>query len=218
MPRTKRRPSLRTGSSLVVTGPTGATATQELEGELFVYPQPSIRQIVCRPGSVVLFPQPATFTVHADFCEKILLTDGYTTRIVEPNTPVEVRPSSDMRYVFTPVGKLGFRGQPRTTTIQVVHPVEIEATASRKVTLPNLAVTISWRAKNHTQIVLEPGGIDVTNLASYDIRPERKTVVKVLAINQLDRKAAETFVDVLNYPTFNGRLFGGLPQPELAAP
>lgn len=204
--------------SLVVTGPTGATATQELDGELFVYPQPSIRQIDCRPGGVILFPQPAAFTVHADFCEKILLFDGQTIRIVEPDALVEVRPLSDTQYVFTPVGKLGFRGQPRTTTIQVVYPVEIEATASKKVTLPNQPVTISWSAKNHTQILLEPGGIDVTNLASYDIRPERKTVVKVWAVNQLDRKAAEAFVDVLSYPKFDTRLFGGLPRPGLVLP
>jgi hypothetical protein len=205
--------------SLVVTGPTGATATQELEGELFVYPQPSIRQIDCRPGGVILFPQPAAFTAHADFCEKILLFDGQTIRIVEPDAPVEVRPSSDTQYVFTPVGKLGFRGQPRTATIQVVYPVEIEATASKKVTLPNLPVTISWSAKNHTQILLEPGGIDVTNLVSYDLRLEHKTVVKVWAVNQLDRKAAEVFVDVLSYPRFDGtRLFGGLPRPELEIP
>lgn len=204
--------------ALVVTGPTGATAELELRGELLVYPQPTIRQISCRPGNVILFPQPATFTASADFCEKILLSDGHTIRIVEPNAPVEVRPSSDTQYVLTPVGKLGFRGQPRATTIQVVYPVEIEATASRKVTLPNLPVTISWRAKNHTRVLLDPGGIDVTNLASYDIRPDRKTAVRVWAVNQLDRKAAEVFVDVLSYPKFDGRLLGGLPRPELRLP
>lgn len=204
--------------ALVVTGPTGATAAMDLRDELYVYPQPSIRQINWRPGNVILFPQPATFTAGADFCEKILLSDGHTTRIVEPNAPVEVRPSSDTQYVLTPIGKLGFQGQPRTTTIQVVYPVEIEATASRKVTLPNQPVTISWRAKNHTQILLEPGGIDVTNLASYDIRPESKTAVRVWAVNQLDGKAAEVFVDVLSYPKFDGRLFGGLPRPELGLP
>jgi len=201
--------------SLVVTGPTGATAMLELGSELFVYPQPSIRQVECRPGHVILFPQLASLTARAGFCEKIMLSDGHTTRIVEPDTPVEVRPSSDTQYVFTPVGKLGFQGQPWTTTIQVVYPVEIEAVASRKVTLPNLPVTITWRAKNHTRILLEPGGIDVTNLASYDIRPERKTAVRVWAVNQLDRKAAEVFVDVLSYPKFDGRLFGGVPQPGL---
>jgi hypothetical protein len=201
--------------ALVVTGPTGATAAWELSDGLLVYPQPSIRQINCWPGNVILFPQTATFTASADFCEKILLSDGHTTRIVEPNAPVEVRPSSDTQYVLTPVGKLGFQGQPRTTTIQVAYPVEIEATTSGKVTLPNLPVTISWRAKNHTRVLLEPGGIDVTNLASYDIRPESKTAVKVWAVNQLDRKAAEVFVDVLSYPKFDMRLFGGLPRPEL---
>jgi hypothetical protein len=201
--------------SLVVTGPTGATATRESGGELFVYPQPSIRQIDCRPGNVILFPQPASFTASADFCEKILLSDGHTIRIVEPDAPVEVRPSSDTQYVLTPVGKLGFRGQPQAVTIQVLYPVEVEATASRKVTLPNLPVTITWRVKNHTRILLDPGGIDVTNLASYDIRPEHKMAVKVWAVNQLDRKAAEVFVDVLSYPKFDGRLFGGLPRPEL---
>lgn len=204
--------------SLVVTGPTGATATLESYGDLFVYPQPTIRQIGCRPGNVILFPQPATFTTSADFCEKILLSDGRTVRIVEPDAPVEVRPTSDTQYVLTPVGKLGFRGQPRTTTIQVLYPVEVEATASRKVTLPNQPVTISWRAKNHTRILLDPGGIDVTNLASYDIRPESKTTVRVWAVNQLDRKAAEVYVEVLSYPKFDGRLFGGLPRPELRLP
>jgi hypothetical protein len=204
--------------SLVVTGPTGATATRELGGEVFVYPQPSIRQIDCQPGHVILFPQPASFTASADFCEKILLSDGHTIRIVEPDAPLEVHPSSDTQYVLTPVGKFGFRGQPRTVTIQVLYPVEVEAAASRKVTLPNLPVTITWRAQNHTRILLDPGGIDVTNLASYDIRPERKTSVKVWAINQLDRKAAEVFVDVLSYPKFDGRLFGGLPRPELRLP
>jgi len=202
--------------ALVVTGPTGATAALELRGELLVYPQPSITQINCRPGGVILFPQSATFTASADFCERILLSDGHNIRIVEPNAPVRVRPSSDTQYILTPVGKLGFRGRPRRTTIQVVYPVEIEATASRKVTLPNLPVTISWRAKNHTRIVLEPGDIDVTNLASYDLRPESKTALKVWAINQLDRKAADLFIDVLSYPRFNGRLFGGLASPELA--
>ena len=204
--------------SLVVTGPTGATATRELSGELFVYPQPTIRQIDCRPSNVILFPQPAFFTAGADFCEKILLSDGHNIRIVEPDTPVEVRPSFDTQYVLTPVGKLGFLGQPRETTIQVLHPVEVEATASRRITLPNLPVTITWRAKNHTQILLDPGGIDVTNLASHDIRPEHRTAVRVWAVNQLDRKAAEVFVDVLSYPKFEGRLFGGLPRPELQLP
>jgi hypothetical protein len=204
--------------SLVVTGPTGATATRELDGELFVYPRPSITQIDWRPSNIILFPQPASFTASADFCEQILLSDGHTIRIVEPDAPVEVRPSSDTQYVLTPVGKLGFRGQPRTTTIQVLYPVEVEATASRKVTLPNLPVTITWRAKNHTRVLLDPGGIDVTHLASYDIRPERKTAVKVWAVNQLDRRAAEVFVDVLSYPKFNGQLFGGLPRPELRLP
>jgi hypothetical protein len=204
--------------SLVVTGPTGATATQELGGELLVYPQPSIGQINCRPGNAVLFPQPATITASADFCEKILLSDGHTIRIVEPDAPVEVRPTSDTQYVLTPVGKLGFRGQPRAATIQVLYPVEVEAAASRKVTLPNMPVTITWRAKNHTRVLLDPGGIDVTNLASYDIRPERMTAVKVWAVNQLDWKAAEVFVDVLSYPKFDGRLFGGLPRPELRLP
>jgi hypothetical protein len=204
--------------ALVVTGPTGATVMLELGGELFVYPQPSIRQIDYWPGNVILFPQPASFTASADFCEQILLSDGRSIRILEPNTPVEVRPTSDTQYVFTPAGKLGFRGQPQTITIQVLYPVEVEATASRKVTLPNLPVTISWRAKNHTQILLDPGGIDVTGLASYDIRPDRKTAIKVWAVNQLDRKAAEVFVDVLSYPKVDGRLFGGLPQPELRLP
>lgn len=204
--------------SLVVTGPTGATATRELDGELFVYPQPSIRQINWRPSNVILFPQPASFTAGADFCEQILLSDGHTIRIVEPDAPVEVRPAFDTQYVLTPVGKLGFRGQPRTATVQVLYPVEVEATASRKATLPNQPITITWRAKNHTQILLEPGGIDVTNLASYDIRPDRKMAVKVWAVNQLDRKAAEVFVDVLSYPKFDGRLFGGLPRPELRLP
>jgi hypothetical protein len=204
--------------TLVVTGPTGATVARELSSELLVYPQPSIRQINCQPGNVILFPQRATFMISADFCEKILLSDGPTIRIVEPDAPVEVCPLSDTQYVFTPVGKLGFRGQPRTATIQVVYPVEIEATASKKVTLPNLPVTISWIAKNHTQILLEPGGIDVTDLASYDIRIGSKTVVKVWAVNQLDRKAAEVFVDVLSYPKVDGRLFGGLPRPELELP
>ena len=118
--------------------------------------------------------QPATFTASASFCERIQVSDGHITRIVEPHAPVEVRPSSDTQYVLTPVGKLGFQGQPRMTKIQVVYPVEIEATASRKITLPNQPVTISWRAKNHTQILLLPGRIDVTNLASYDIRPKSK--------------------------------------------
>jgi hypothetical protein len=204
--------------SLVVTGPTDATATRELGGELFVYPQPSIRQINWRPGNVILFPQSASFTASADFCEQILLSDGHVVRIVEPDAPVEMRPLFDTQYVLTPVGKLGFRGQPRTAAIQVLYPVEVEATASKKVTLPNLPVTITWRAKNHTRILLDPGGIDVTNLASYDIRPERKTAVKVWAVNQLDRKAAEVFVDVLSYPKFDGRLFGGLPRPELRLP
>jgi hypothetical protein len=204
--------------SLVVTGPTGATATQELDGELFVYPQPSIKQINCRPDNVVLFPQSATFTAVADFCEKILLSDGHNIRIVEPGAPVEVRPLSDTQYVLTPLGKLGFRGEPREATIRVVYPVEIEATASKKVTLPNLPVTITWRAKNHTRVLLDPGGVDVTNLTSYDIRLERRTPVRVWAVNQLDRKAAEVFVDVLRYPKFDGRLFGGLPRPELRLP
>lgn len=204
--------------ALVVTGPTGATAAQELPGGLIVYPQPSIGQVNCPHGQVILFPQPATLTVSADFCEKILFSDGYSTRVVEADAPIEVRPSSDTRYVFTPVGKFGFQGPPWTTTIQVVYPVEIEATASRKVTLPNQPVTISWRAKNHTRILLDPGGIDVTNLASYDIRPDRKTTVRVCAVNQLDRKAAEVFVEVLSYPKFDGRLFGGVPRPELRLP
>lgn len=203
---------------LVVTGPTGATATQELRDELIVYPQPSIRQVNCRPGNVILFPQPATLTANADFCEKILFSDGHLTRVFEHDAPIEVRPTSDTQYVFTPVGKLGFLGQPWTTTIQVAYLVELEAAASRRVTLPNMPVTIFWRAKNHTRILLDPGGIDVTHLDSYDIRPESKTTVKVWAVNQLDRKAVEVFVDVLSYPKFNGRLFGGLPQPELRLP
>jgi len=201
--------------TLVVTGPTGATAAMDFHDELYVYPQPSIRQINWRPGNLILFPQPATFTASASFCEKILVSDGQITRIVEPDAPVEVRPSSDTQYVLTPVGKLGFQGKPRMTMIQVIYPVEIEATASKKITLPNQPVTISWRAKNHTQLLLEPGGIDVTNLASYDIRLESKTDVKVWAINQLDEKAAAVFVDVLSYPKFDKRLFGGLPQPKL---
>jgi hypothetical protein len=204
--------------ALVVTGPTGATAARELSGGLFVYPQPSIRQVNCRPGNVILFPQPATFTASADFCESILLSNGHATRVIELDAPVEVRPTADTQYVFTPVGKFGFQGRPWTTTVQVVYPVEIEATASRRVTLPNLPVTISWRAKNHTRILLEPGGIDVTNLDSYDVRPERTTAVRVRAVNQLDRKVAEVFVQVLSYPKFDGRMFGGLPRPELRLP
>jgi len=204
--------------SLVVTGLTGTTMTRELDGELLVYPQPSIRRIDCRPGNVILFPQTATFTASADFCEQILLSDGHNIHIVNPGEPVEVSPTSDTRYVLTPIGKLGFRGRSQTATIQVLSPVEIEASASRKVTLFNLPVTITWRAKNHTQILLEPGGIDVTNRTSYDIRPDRRTTVRVWAINQLDRKVAEIFVDVLTYPKFDERLFGGLPRPKLRLP
>jgi len=204
--------------ALVVTGQTGSTVTRELSGELLVYPQPSIRRIDCQPGSVILFPQTATFTASADFCEEILLSDGKNIHIVNPGEQVEVRPTTDTRYVLTPVGKLGFRGQSRAATIQVLYPVEIEAAASRKVTLSNLPVTITWRAKNHTQILLEPGGIDVTNHTSYDIRPDRRMTVRVWAINQLDRKAAEIFVDVLTYPKFDERLFGGLPHPKLQLP
>jgi len=204
--------------SLVVTGLTVTTVTWELDGELLVYPQPSIRRIDCRPGHVILFPQTATFTASADFCEQILLSDGRNIHIVNPGEPVEVSPTSDTRYVLTPVGKLGFRGCSRTATIEVLYPVEIEASASRRVTLSNLPVTITWRAKNHTQILLEPGGIDVTNVASYDIRLERRMTVRVWAVNQLDRKVAEVFVDVLSYPKYDGRLFGGLPLPELRLP
>jgi hypothetical protein len=204
--------------SLIVTGPTGATVIRELGAELLVYPQPSITRIDCRPGNVILFPQTATFTASADFCEQILLSDGHNIHIVNPGEPVEVSPTTDTRYVLTPIGKLGFRGRSRAATIQVLYPVEIEAAASRKVTLSNLPVTITWRAKNHTQILFEPGRIDVTNRSSYDIRPDRRTTVRVWAINQLDRKVAEVFIDVLNYPKFDERLFGGLPQPKLQLP
>jgi hypothetical protein len=204
--------------SLLVTGLTGTTVTQELGDELLVYPQPSIRRIDCRPGNVILFPQTATFTASADFCEQILLSDGHNIHIANPGEQVEVNPTTDTRYVLTPIGKLGFRGKSRTATIQVLYPVEIEAAASRKVTLSNLPVTITWRAKNHTQILFEPGGIDVTNRTSYLIRPDRRTTVRVWAINQLDRKVAEVFIDVLTYPKFDERLFGGVPQPKLQLP
>jgi hypothetical protein len=203
---------------LIVTGQTGATTVRELRNGLSIYPQPSITQVRCRPDNVILFPQPATFTTGAAFCEKILVSDGHTTHVIEPGTSFKVSPSSDTWYIFTPVGKLGFHGQPQSATVQVVYPVEIEAVANKSITLFNVPVTVSWRAKNHTQILIEPEGVDVTNLNSYDIRLERKTLVRVWAINQLDRKAAEVFVDVLSYPKFDGRLFGGLPKLELRLP
>lgn len=203
---------------LVITGKTGTTTRAELPDRVSISPQPSINKIQCSPDNIILFPDRITFTNYSTFCEKILLSDGKISNVIKPNESVTVNPSFDTRYVFTPMGKQGFHGQEQTVLIQVFHPVEIEAAADKRVTLPNLPVTISWQAKNHSQILIEPGKIDVTNSNSYEMRLEERTTVKVWGINKRHKRAAEVFIDVLSYPKFNHRIFGDLPKVNLQIP
>lgn len=203
---------------LIVTGQTGAKAKAEIDGEIFIYPQPSIEGLEISPDNVILFPKHVTLTNRAAFCEKIILSDGKNEYKIRPNSSVNLKSSVTKEYFLTPVGRQNFHGKRERIFIEVVHPVDIEASVSNTITLPNKPVTISWKSKNHSQIIIEPGKIDATNLNSYDLRLEKKTVVKVWGINKRDRKSVEIFVDVLPYPKFDQRIFGGLPELSLQIP
>lgn len=203
---------------LIVIGHTGTIIKTELSNRISIYPQPSINEIIISPDKIILFPTQITLTNHSTFCESILLSDGKFTSKIKPNDSVTLNPSSDIQYFLTPIGKRNFHGSSRTISIEVVYPIEIEAMADKKVTLPNIPVTISWYSKNHTQIFIEPGNIDVTNLNSCNIRLEKKTTVKVRGINKKDNKYVEIFIDVLAYPRLNEKIFGDLPKLTLQIP
>ena len=203
---------------LVVTGLTGKPIKSELSNGISVYPQPSISEIRVSPDSIILFPKQITVSNRANFCEKIIFSEGKSETSINPNDSIHINPSENTTYSFKPIGKQNFHGQPKTLFIEVFHPIELEASASKKVTLPNVPVTISWESKNHTQILIEPGNIDITHKTSYPIKLETKTTIKVVAINKRDRKEFPLFVDVLAYPKVDIKIFGDLPKLDLQFP
>lgn len=203
---------------LVITGLTGKAIKAELPKRITVYPQPSISELRVSPDSIILFPKQVTLSNRANFCESIIFSDGTSDKIINPNDSIIQNPSKNTTYSFKPIGKQNFHGELKTLFIEIFHPIVLKAKASKKITLPNIPVNISWESKNHTQIFIEPGNIDVTNKTNYDIKLESKTIVKVVAINKRDRKEFSLFVDVLPYPKVDEKIFGELPKINFNIP
>jgi len=197
---------------LVITSPTGAVVMTGLEGGISISPQPSIESIAPKPESVVLYPTAVTFVSRTLFTEKILFSYGTKDVETAPTTQIRLTPSSSQEFFFTPIGRQNFYGKREKVFIEVVHPVEIEASTDKKVTLPNLPVTISWRSKNHSKIVIDPGNIDVTNRTSYKLKLDETTRIKVTGMNKKHIKSVEIPIDVLSYPRFDQKIFADLPK------
>lgn len=203
---------------LVVTGMTGKPVRTELPNRITVYPQPSIFELRVSPDSIILFPKQITLSNRANFCDKIIFSDGVNESVITPNDSVIANPTENTTYSFRPIGKENFHGEPKTIFIEVFYPIELNASASKKITLPNVPVTIAWESNNHTQILIEPGNIDVTHKNSYNIKLESKTTVKVVAINKRDRKEFPLFIDVLPYQKVDRKIFGELPKLDFHIP
>lgn len=203
---------------LAVTSLSGKILKIGLPNTVSVYPQPTIFELRVSPDSIILYPKQLTLSNRSDFCEKIIFSDGIEERIINPNDSIFVNPSESTTYSFKPIGKQNFHGEPKIIFVEVFHPIELEATTNKKITLPNLPVTIAWNAKNHTQILIEPSNVDVTNRTSYDIKLETKTVFKVIAMNKRDRKEIPLFVDVLPFQKVDTKIFGELPKLNFHVP
>lgn len=203
---------------LAVTGLTGKILRTELPNRISVYPQPSIFELKVSPDSIILFPREITLSNRANYCEKIIFSDGLNEKVIIPNSTISLEPTENTTYSFKPIGKQNFHGEFKTILVEVFHPIELIAKSNKKITLPNVPVTISWESKNHTQILIEPGNIDVTNKTSYEIKLENKTTVKVIATNKRDKKEFPLFIDVLQYQRVNKESLRSLPKLDLYVP
>jgi len=203
---------------LAVTSLSGKIFKMALPNPVSVYPQPTIFELRVSPDSIILYPKQLTLSNRSEFCEKIIFSDGINERIINPNDSIFVNPSENTTYYFKPIGKQNFHGESKTIFVEVFHPIELEATTNKKITLPNLPVTISWKAKNHTQIFIEPDNKDVTHKSTYDIKLESKKVLKVIAMNKRDRKEISLFVDVLPFQKVDTKIFGKLPELNFHVP
>lgn len=203
---------------LAVTGLTGKVIKTELPNRISVYPQPSISELRVSPDSIILFPKEISISNRSTFCEKIIFQDGKGERTIEPNSSININPTENTTYSFRPIGKQNFHGEPKTLFVEVFYPIELHATQSKKITLPNVPVKISWEANNQTQVLIQPGNVDVTHKTSYDITLESKTTVKVIAINKRDRKEFSLFIDVLQYQRINKETLRSLPKLDFYVP
>jgi len=203
---------------LIVTGFTGTVKSLGLPYKIIVYPQPSIQELSIIPDKAILYSQEISLSHKCKFVEKMLLSDGILEKEIVPNSLTVLRPVINTTYKLTPIGKLGFKGNPRLISVEVFRPIEIEIYSDKRITLPTVPVTISWKSMNHSKIILEPGNIDVTGITSKELIFSRKTTVVVWGINKKDRKKAEVTIEVLQYPKFNKVLFANLPPLSMQFP
>ncbi|MCB0537153.1 MAG: protein kinase family protein [Bacteroidetes bacterium] len=184
---------------IAITGYTGSVIKADLPKGILVYPQPVIEEIKVSPENVILFPQQIILYHKPNLCEQVFLSDGVTSREIKPNESVKLNPSIDTTYTFTPIGKLGFKGQSKSISIEVCHPIEIKISADKKITLPTLPVKISWTSKHHSKIILEQGNVDVSNKSSHEVFIDKKTVITLTASNKKHSTKASIPVDVLQF-------------------
>lgn len=203
---------------LAITGYTGSVVKADLQKPILVYPQPVIEEIKVSPENVILFPQQIILYHKPNLCEQIFLSDGVTSREIKPNDSVKLNPSIDTTYTLTPIGKLGFKGQSKSISIEVCYPIEVKISADKKITLPTLPVRISWNSKHHSKIILEPGDIDVSNKKSHEIFIDKKTVITVTASNKKNTAKASISVDVLQFDKFPIEQLMNLPKVEIGLP
>lgn len=108
----------------------------------------------------------------------------------------------------TPASALGFDGwiddfriyDSALTNAEIVNlaeppplPTIVEFAAAPQNRVPaGSTVTLSWTVEDATALTLDPGGIDVTGLATYDVTPTVKTTYTLTAADDSGRSDSET--------------------------
>jgi hypothetical protein len=158
---------------------------------------------------------------------KIVLVAGKQEIDVTSMLSYKMNPDISTTYILKVISLANLKKIESEVTVQVFHYIELAISTDRTRTIQTIPVTLHWTVKNSTEVSLkcklneldaEYGSpVDVSKVTMIKVNPEKTTLYKIIAGNELDTVEQEILISVEELPKITGIALPELPIfPDLS--
>lgn len=178
--------------------------------DIVVYPQPFINSFLLSESKILIGDE-IEISWNVTNVSKVYLRIDNNNIEVTQLLSYKVKPRITTDYKLIVVSMGGIKSiESNFLTIQVLYYVELDFFADKYHTIQTVPIALHWHVNNATEVLLESRNnainseysnlIIVSNKKSLKVTPDKSTLYRVIAKNDLDKVESEILINVFELP------------------
>lgn len=178
--------------------------------DIIVYPQPQIEHFSISRNKILYGDEIELSWKVRNFNKIVLRTDISETEVT-PLSSSKIKPQNTGKYKLVVESLGGLKNiESAEQSLEVFFYVELDFSSDKNHTIQTVPVNLKWNVRHATEVYLEvrenslssvfSNRINVTNRNSIKVVPEKTSIYRIIASNELDKVEEEKQISVFELP------------------